>query len=286
MKYLILFSCLLGTFLQAQMLYITDKSGYEILVENPRIYYTSKKGSSLSLFYVPDVEKKGIRIKQGMGTTVIAWRNIDTLQIGELKDNNTISVTLTDNNISSSLLIENPVGGLEAESSLGTFSIDFKDIKRISTSKTTNETSTLPVNSAHIQWDENLSVTLDSTGLRGSNGIRVFGSFNLKGEDFRSISFRAKEIKFPKHNIILARKDYTIYILDLEKEEKIGQFKIPSSGTPRTLEIQRDNYCFTMLRSTFRMLSKKGNKVSKPGPKITQTMVYRNGKYIHERKGN
>lgn len=286
MRYIILFSYLWVTFLQAGSIYITDKDDNQIRVENPSIYYTPKRGSSLSLFYRPVMEDNGVRIKQGMGLLVIPWEKIGTLRIGDIHDN-TISALLENNNTSTPLTLIKPADGLEGESTLGTFLIHFSNIKSISTTKPTPKNENTIPKSASISWDKNLTVTLDSNGLTSSEGIRIIGSFNLKGEDFRTINLRVKNITFPIHNILLARKDYTIYILDIKKEEMIGHFRIPSRGTPRTLDIQRDNYNFTKIQTQFRMLptqKKDGNKkIGRPGPHITQVMVYRDGKYINEK---
>ena len=64
--------------------------------------------------------------------------------------------------------------------------------------------------------------------------------------------------------------------------------KILTRGTPHTLEIQRDNYNFTKIETRFRRLSKrkkdKNVKSNRPGPLIKQVMIYRDGKYIHEKR--
>ena len=286
MRYIILFSYLCITFIQAEAIYITDKEDHLILIENPRIYYTSKRGASLSLFYRPVIEDNGIRIKQGMGMIVIPWEKLGTLHINDTHDN-TISALLENNNTSIPLTLIKPADGVEGESSLGTFLIHFSDIKSISTTKPTQKRENTIPKHASISWDKNLSVTLDGDTLTNSENIRIIGSFNLEGEDFRTISLRTKNITFPLHNILLARKDYTVYILDIRKEAMIGQFNIPSRGTPRTLEIQRDNYNFTKIGTQFRMLPRQKNntnkKVGRPGPLITQVMVYRDGKYINQK---
>ncbi len=130
-KYLFLLTSLFTLSLHAQTLLITDKSNYSLLINNPTIYYSSKQGSGLSLFYKPDMQKNGLRIKQGMGQTSISWSDIQTITFGKLKEDGTILANIKVNNISSSLTLLNPIGGLEANSSLGKFSIVFEDIKSI-----------------------------------------------------------------------------------------------------------------------------------------------------------
>lgn len=291
MRYIILLGYLYVTFLQADSIYITDKDDNQIRVDNPSIYYTSKKGSSLSLFYRPDVEKNGIRVQQGMGMIVIPWTKIATLHINDMHDNN-ISAILENNNTSIPLSLIKPYDGLEGESTLGTFLIHFKDIKRISTSKQISRVS----KDIHIQWGEGLNLDLKKEGFRTTTkGLRVFASFRLKDEQFRSVKL-TDSIRYPLHNMLLVRHKYTVYILDLKKEEMIGQFKIPSRGTPRFVKIEPHENGYTSLKVMFRMLPRARTEeekkqkiirpIGRPGPLITKIMVYRDGKYIHQKRKN
>ena len=144
------------------------------------------------------------------------------------------------------------------------------------------------VSKANISWGENLNLTLDENGFSTTTkGLRVFGSFSLKDEDFRSILLY-KNLRFPKHNMILVRHNYTIYILDLNKEEMIGEFKIPSRGTPSFIKIEPNENGYTSLKTSFNILPKepsdKKQPIGRPGPRITTIMIYKDGKYIHLKK--
>ena len=140
MQYIMLLGYFLFTVVQAGSIYITDKEGNQVHVENPAIYYTAKRGPELSLFYRPVIEDKGVRVKQGMGMTVIPWKNIDMLHIKSINDDS-ISAVLEHNNSTMPLNLVNPADGLEGESSLGTFLIHFSNIKTISTLIQKNKTS-------------------------------------------------------------------------------------------------------------------------------------------------
>lgn len=132
MKYIILL-CYIGiTFLQAQSIHITDKKNNQILIENPIIYYTSKKSSALNLFYQPDIEKKGIRVKHGMGMVVIPWEKVKKLYFNSVNEDN-VSATLEHNATLMPLELIPPTDGLEGETDLGIFLIHFKDIKTLGT---------------------------------------------------------------------------------------------------------------------------------------------------------
>ncbi len=154
-----------------------------------------------------------------------------------------------------------------------------------------------PVKQAHIQWGEGLNLNLDKEGFRTTTeGLRVFGSFHSKREQFRSVNMMTR-IRFPLHNMLLVRHNYTVYILDLKKEEMIGQFRIPSRGTPRFLKIEPYENGYTSLKVMFRMLPRARTEeekkqkirrpIGRPGPLITRVMIYKDGKYLPlKRKGN
>jgi len=150
-------------------------------------------------------------------------------------------------------------------------------------------------NDIHIQWGEGLNLDLKKEGLRTTTeGLRVFGSFRLKDEQFRSVKLTGS-IRYPLHNMLLVRHNNIVYIIDLKKEEMIGQFKIPSRGTPRFLKIEPYENGYTSLKVMFRMLprarmeeEKKQNiiRIGRPGPLITKIMIYKDGKYFPlKRKG-
>lgn len=164
------------------------------------------------------------------------------------------------------------------------------------------------ITKADIHFADSLHVTLDENGFK-TNGVKIFGSFSLQNEESRII-YRYKEIKFPQHEIVLAQKDYTIYILDLQKEKMIGKFKIPSRGSPKYVKVFTDENGFTSLQVQFRILpvpkyklvkevvgyNEDGSKIIKtvkrqvntgsfrPGPLNTLKYVYLNGKYVYKRK--
>lgn len=154
-----------------------------------------------------------------------------------------------------------------------------------------------PFKQANIQWGESLNLNLDKEGFRTTTeGLRVFGSFRLKDEQFRSVNMR-KSIRFPLHSMVLVCHNYIVYILDLKKEEMIGQFKVPSRGTPRFVKIEPHENGYTSLKVMFRMLprarTEKEKKqkirqpIGRPGPLITRVMIYKNEKYLPlKRKGN
>lgn len=283
MRYILFLSYLFMTLLQARAIYVTDKRGHQILVKNPVIYYTSKKGSALNLFYQPDVENKGVRIKQGMGMLIIPWEKIEKLHIDNISGH-TILATLDSNHTSIPLNLIPPADGLEGKTTLGTFLIDFKDIKQLSkVAYPLNETP----KTFHIQWGEGLNLELTKKGFKTTiEGLKVFGSFRLKDEDFRSID-RFNNLRFPLHPMLLVEYDHTIYILDTHKKEMIGQFKIPSRGSPRFVKIEPYKNGYTSLKVMFRILptpTEEENKikyVGRPGPLITTIMVYEGGKYIY-----
>lgn len=158
------------------------------------------------------------------------------------------------------------------------------------------------VKQANIVWSEGFSLNLNEKGFKSSEGLSVFGSFSLNNERFRSIDMW-EHIKFSMHDIILARKDFTIYILDLRKEKKIGEFKVPSRGTPRFIKVEPNENGTTNLRVMFRILPKAEpikkpqtidknstkedkykrpvvrRRVGRPGPLINEIFVYKDGLY-------
>ena len=150
-----------------------------------------------------------------------------------------------------------------------------------------------PMNKVTIKWGEGLNLSLTKEGFRTTNkGLGVLGSFRLKNEKFRSVKL-SKIIRFPQHNMLLVLHKYTVYILDLKKEKMIGQFKIPSRGTPRFLKIEPHENGYTSLKVTFHVLPKprtkeeKGNNtrpIGRPGPLITRIMIYKDGKYLPFKK--
>jgi hypothetical protein len=130
----------------------------------------------------------------------------------------------------------------------------------------------------HIQWGEGLNLSLTKEGFRTTNkGLGVIGSFRLKDEKFRSVKL-SNIIRFPQHNMLLVKK-----------EKMIGQFKIPSRGTPRFVKIEPHENGYTSLKVMFNVLPKprtkeeKGKKIrpiGRPGPLITRIMIYKEGKYL------
>lgn len=292
MRYIIFFGYLFMVHIQADTIYITDKQNNQIQIEDPIVYYTSKKSSSLNIFYQADREKKGIRVKQGLGVVVIPWVKIDLLHLDSI-NHDSISARLEHNQTLMPLELISPADGLEGKSTLGTFLINFKDIKQLSTSKSIYDKSDGVPKKFQIQWGEGLNLKLTKEGLKTTiNGLKVFGSFTLKDEGFRSAD-RVKNLRFPLHPILLVEYDHTIYILDGNKEEMIGQFKIPSMGSPRFIKIEPYENGYTSLKVMFRMLptpteaENKKKYVGRPGPLITTIMVYQDGKYIPlKRKGN
>ena len=152
-----------------------------------------------------------------------------------------------------------------------------------------------PLLKANIQWGEDLNLYLSKEGFRTTvKGLKVFGSFNLKDEQFRSVKL-TNSIRYPLHNMLLVRHNYTVYILDLKKDEMIGQFRIPSRGTPRFVKIEPHENGYTSLKVMFRILprarteeekEKKIRPRGRPGPLITKVMIYKDGKYLPlKRKG-
>jgi hypothetical protein len=83
--------------------------------------------------------------------------------------------------------------------------------------------------------------------------------------------------------MLLVRHKYTVYIVDLKKEKMIGQFTIPSRGTPRFVKIEPHENGYTSLKVTFHVLPKPRTmkeKGGRPGPLITRIMIYKDGKYL------
>ena len=147
------------------------------------------------------------------------------------------------------------------------------------------------VKRASIRWGDHLYLTLNEKGFRSSKGARVFASFALQNDFFRSVSIHDR-ISFPLHNIVLLSHEYTIYILNLKKREKIGQFKIPSRGTPRFIKIEPYKNGYTSLKVMFRMLPRERTAIEKsqrkpigrPGPLITKVIIYKDGSYQYLKK--
>jgi len=148
---------------------------------------------------------------------------------------------------------------------------------------------------ADIKWEDGYFVRLDKNGFSTSKGMKVIGSFSYKGDRSRSIGLR-ESIIYPLHPLILVRQGYTIYILDLEREKKIGQFNIPSTGTPHDVKIKPDQNGMTTLRTVFNILPSEdemytidpvsGERIRKPfrpGPLIEQVLIYQNGEYIYKK---
>jgi len=235
MKITILFGYLLSALLHAQVLFITDKSDYTVLVKEPRIYYSSKEGSNLNLFYKPDVERNGIRVKQGMGTTVVPWENIQTIHVGEKRDDDTTLATVENNNISTPLVMISPVSGLEAESQLGTFRIDFENVKRIDV-----------VSEEHLQG-ELLAIVqylkMPKTALPKS----------VKTDDVVSLtSFSAQQLKLKKDELKV--KIFGQYIIihydNAEYEKEHPQWKIRKFGEAVVIDTTQSTFAAFRLSKT------------------------------------
>ena len=150
---------------------------------------------------------------------------------------------------------------------------------------------TEPVQKSGVRWGDGMYLSLGKDGFKSSKGTRVFASFSLQREHFRSVSL-SDRISFPLHDLVLVFHEYTIYILDLRKGEMLGHFKIPSRGTPRFIKIEPYENGYTSLKVMFRMLprerteeEKKARKpIGRPGPLITKVIIYKDGKYQYLNK--
>jgi len=138
----------------------------------------------------------------------------------------------------------------------------------------------------YIQWDGNLSVTVDSSGIKSSKGLLVVGSFSLIGEHYRSVELDLRQsMHLPSHDMILVRKNKTLYILDMRKEKKIGEINLPERGIVETIEIKPNDDKVTTLSYFIPAVGYTiGNKLARPGPPITKIWIYKDGKYIPETK--
>jgi len=67
-------SVLYGTSLK-----IIDTDSVSTVVSSPIIYYTSKYGSGLDIFYSSDTESTGIRFSKGKGVVFIRWDAINQI---------------------------------------------------------------------------------------------------------------------------------------------------------------------------------------------------------------
>lgn len=152
-----------------------------------------------------------------------------------------------------------------------------------------------PLTKADIKWEDRHFVRLDKNGFSTSEGMQVIGSFSHKGDRFRSIGLR-ESVRYPLHPLILVRQGYTIYILDLKKEKKIGKFNIPSTGTPHDVKIEPDKNGMTTLKTVFHLLpsedemyitdpvsGERKRKPFRPGPLIEQVLIYKNGEYVYKK---
>lgn len=162
---------------------------------------------------------------------------------------------------------------------------------------------------AKIYFADSLYIHLDKNGFK-TNGVKIFGSFKLKNEEAKRLD-RGHVLQFPEHEIILAHKDYTIYILDLNREKMLGKFKIPSRGAPKYIDIIPEENGYASVNTKFRILpeppkyeiikkvighDKNGTEIIqtlkqpviqknfRPGPLIEVKQIYVNGKYVHDKQ--
>lgn len=100
-----------------------------------------------------------------------------------------------------------------------------------------------------IELDESSSITLDEEGLHASNGILILDTFSLKyNPEQPYILLTSREVVYPSEHLLLVRKDNDIYILDLEKGLRLGQFKLTESNKPLYIALIKDTYGYTSLQ--------------------------------------
>lgn len=129
-KYIFLLLCVGVTSIFAQSIVITDRIGNSKTIENPKIYYSSKNPSSMQMFYTPDVDSNGLRVKMGLGTLLLEWNKISSIDFLEI-ENQIINVTSKTGKKEIFTYIIPSSDGLQGNMELGEFSIDFKNIKSI-----------------------------------------------------------------------------------------------------------------------------------------------------------
>lgn len=136
-KYVFLLLFVGVTLVFAQSIEVKDMIGTTKTISGSKIYYSSKNPSGMQLFYRPDTQSNGIRVKIGLGTLLLEWDKISSIDF--LQNNNQINVTSKTGKEEIFTYIEPSSDGLQGDMELGEFSIGFKDIKNI---RILNEKST------------------------------------------------------------------------------------------------------------------------------------------------
>jgi len=90
--------------------------------------------------------------------------------------------------------------------------------------------SSISLDETTIALNDTASVTLTDEGLKASKGVLILDTFSLKYSPKQPyILLSRREVEKPSEHILLVRKGDCIYILDLKKEMKIGQFALKES---------------------------------------------------------
>jgi hypothetical protein len=84
----------------------------------------------MQMFYTPDVESNGLRVKMGLGTLLLEWNKISSIDFLEI-ENQIINVTSKTGKKEIFTYIIPSSDGLQGNMELGDFSIEFKNIKSI-----------------------------------------------------------------------------------------------------------------------------------------------------------
>ena len=108
--------------------------------------------------------------------------------------------------------------------------------------------STMILQSASIELDDETVVTLNADGLQATNGALILDTFNLRYDAKQPyILLTTQEVEYPSEPILLVRKGNEVYIVDLEKELQIGQFSLSEDKEYSYITLLKDTDGYTSL---------------------------------------
>jgi|GEM_PF-7068761 len=109
--------------------------------------------------------------------------------------------------------------------------------------------SSISLDDTHITLDDSSSITLSDEGLSATKGVLILDTFSLKYSPKQSyILLTSREVDRPSEHMLMLRKGNTIYIVDLEKELKVGQFILTQSDKPSYITLLEDTDGYTSLQ--------------------------------------
>jgi len=130
----------------------------------------------------------------------------------------------------------------------------------------------ISLNHAYIEWGEGNWAKLDTQGLKASPDMLILDTFSLKyNENHPYIMLEERKVDTPSEYFLMVRKGLTVYILDLAKEIKIGQFTLAQHSTPSYVSLIKDEHGNTALQMK-----------SNTDKKVFETIIYSNGIYMQK----